>query len=428
MANDTVQTSIDQALVTAAEAEQAGDREGALRRLSALLDASPGEPRALLAMARLLQTDGRAAEAAEVLARFDPQTVPREMLMDALLLRASLAAQLGMPEEERRAIDDALAVDPYCWPARLQLGSLLERSGRPKEAARTYRDALRIGPPRGYRPASHVDAFERAERVAVQYVEALELVLEQSVSALPAYSDRWREAASILAGRTQPFLSRSNRLAVPRLPAQPFFRREAFPWVPALEAKTDAIRAEMLAAFKEQGADFEPYIQYRPGEPVNQWAELNNSPRWSTYHLIRAGEPVEKNLARCPQTAAALAGIDSARLAGLCPNVMFSVLAPKTRIPPHHGESNARLVAHLPLVVPEGCWFRVGYDYRLWKEGEVLVFDDTIEHEAANESDQLRVVMIFDVWNPYLSLEERALVQRLSQVEHEFREDAPPGG
>ena len=362
MATEPAQASIDQALVKAAEAEQAGDREDALRRLSALLETSPGEPRAILASARLLQTDGRAAEAAGLLARLDPAGLPRDMLMDALLLRASLAAQLGMHDEERRAIDDALAIDPYCWPARLQLGSLLERGGRPKEAARTYRDALRIGPPRGYRPASHVDAFEHAERVAVQYAEALELALEQSVSSLPAYSDRWREAASILAGRTKPFLSQSNRLAVPRLPAQPFFRREAFPWVAALEAKTDAIRAEMLAAFKDQGADFEPYIQYRPGEPVNQWAELNNSSRWSTYHLIRAGEPVQKNLARCPQTAAALGGIDSVRLEGLCPNVMFSVLAPKTRIPPHHGESNARLVAHLPLVVPQGCWFRVGYD------------------------------------------------------------------
>ena len=59
---------------------------------------------------------------------------------------------------------------------------------------------------------------------------------------------------------------------------------------------------------------------------------------------------------------------------------------------------------------------------------EVLIFDDTIEHEAANESDQLRVVMIFDVWNPYLSIEERALVQRLSQVERGFREDASPNG
>jgi aspartyl/asparaginyl beta-hydroxylase (cupin superfamily) len=100
---------------------------------------------------------------------------------------------------------------------------------------------------------------------------------------------------------------------------------------------------------------------------------------------------------------------------------MFSVLAPKTRIPPHHGETNARLVAHLPLVVPPGCWFRVGYDYREWKEGETLIFDDTIEHEAANDSDQIRVVMIFDIWNPFLSVEERALVQRLAQVEQEFR-------
>jgi aspartyl/asparaginyl beta-hydroxylase (cupin superfamily) len=127
---------------------------------------------------------------------------------------------------------------------------------------------------------------------------------------------------------------------------------------------------------------------------------------------------------RCPATAAALAQVDAVQIAGICPNVMFSVFQPKTRIPPHHGESNARLVAHLPLVVPPNCWFRVGYDYREWKEGEVLIFDDTIEHEAANDSEQLRVVLIFDIWNPFLSVEERALVQQLARVEQEFQADA----
>jgi len=108
-------------------------------------------------------------------------------------------------------------------------------------------------------------------------------------------------------------------------------------------------------------------------------------------------------------------------LAGTCPNVMFSVLHPKAKIPPHHGESNARLVAHLPLVVPEGCLFRVGYDNRRWVEGEVLIFDDTIEHEAWNDSDEIRVVMLFDVWNPLLSVEERAIVQKMAEAERAFR-------
>jgi aspartyl/asparaginyl beta-hydroxylase (cupin superfamily) len=101
------------------------------------------------------------------------------------------------------------------------------------------------------------------------------------------------------------------------------------------------------------------------------------------------------------------------RIAGASPNAMFSLLAPNTKIPPHVGINNARLVCHLPLIVPEGCWFRVGGETRLWKAGEAFVFDDTIEHEAMNPTDQLRVVFIVDVWHPDLSLVEQDAIAAL---------------
>jgi aspartyl/asparaginyl beta-hydroxylase (cupin superfamily) len=100
---------------------------------------------------------------------------------------------------------------------------------------------------------------------------------------------------------------------------------------------------------------------------------------------------------------------------------MFSALAPHTQIPPHHGETNARLVVHLPLIVPEGCRYRVGFEHRQWRVGEILAFDDSIEHEARNDSDELRVVLIFDVWNPLLSPAEREMVQALSAATRDFQ-------
>ena len=109
-----------------------------------------------------------------------------------------------------------------------------------------------------------------------------------------------------------------------------------------------------------------------------------------------------------------------AEIGGLCPNAMFSALAPHTEIPPHTGETNARLVVHLPLVVPEKCTYRVGFDRRTWTEGELLIFDDTIEHTARNDSDQLRVILIFDVWNPLLAPEERDLVRALADATRAF--------
>ena len=96
------------------------------------------------------------------------------------------------------------------------------------------------------------------------------------------------------------------------------------------------------------------------------------------------------------------------------------LLKPRTRIPPHTGETNVRLIAHVPLIVPEKCGFRVGNTTREWVPGQAFVFDDSIEHEAWNESDKPRAVLIFDIWNPMLSEEERKLVTVLSAAMNSF--------
>lgn len=415
----------EQELMRAArEAEAAGDSASARALYQRLLDSNDRHERAVTALARIDLTVGAAEAALGWLARLVPADVEPAVLTDVFLLKAASLRLLGRTEEEFDALQSALATDAYCWPALLQKAELLERQGKPKAAARLYRDVLKISPPSEYRPEAFRKPLAHAERMVGMYAEALEMTLLQALDDMPGLSQRWREAVSIMAGRSQPYLSQSNQLGVPRLPAQPFFRREMFEWVGELEKRTAVIRDEMIAAMSESGAAFSPYVQYAPGEPVNQWADLNHSRNWTAFHLYRGGEPVPENLARCSQTAEALKLIDAVHLAGTCPNAMFSVLAPKAKIPPHHGESNARLVAHLPLVVPDNCLFRVGYDNRRWAEGEVLIFDDTIEHEAWNDSDEIRVVMIFDVWNPLLSHEERLIVQRMAEVERKFRFDA----
>lgn len=95
------------------------------------------------------------------------------------------------------------------------------------------------------------------------------------------------------------------------------------------------------------------------------------------------------------------------------PTVLFSVLEPHTHIPPHSSVTNARLVVHLPVIVPKGCRFRVGAETRDWREGEAWVFDDTLDHEAWNDSDEKRVIVMIDIWNPLLTMAERALVSEL---------------
>ena len=99
---------------------------------------------------------------------------------------------------------------------------------------------------------------------------------------------------------------------------------------------------------------------------------------------------------------------------------MFSILEPRTRIPPHVGSNNCRLVVHLPLIIPPGCGFRVGAETRDWEPGKAFVFDDTIEHEAWNDSDDWRAVLILDIWNPLLTLAEREMVKAVTAGVDEF--------
>jgi aspartyl/asparaginyl beta-hydroxylase (cupin superfamily) len=110
---------------------------------------------------------------------------------------------------------------------------------------------------------------------------------------------------------------------------------------------------------------------------------------------------------------AALSKVPMLEIPRFGPTVLFSVLAPHTTIPAHSSVTNARLVVHLPLIVPDGCRFRVGNETRPWREGKAWVFDDTIDHEAWNDSDDYRVILMIDIWNPFLSTAERELISEL---------------
>lgn len=406
-------------LAMAAAAVSSGDLRSAQTHWRAVLEVAPDQADALFGMAFSAIRRGAPEDAlsfADALARVRPgDPAPA-------LFRAQAFKALGRLQDEAGALAEALATDAYCWPALLQLGQLHERTGRLKDAAETYRNVLKIAPPREMRPADSAAALDHAERLAAQYAEAMEFTLVESLGEVGAANDgRWREAAAVMAGRVRPYTSSCNNLYVPRLPAVPFYDRALFAWAEAFEARTDDIRAEMLRVLSTRADRFEAYIQYQPGEPVNQWAALNHSKDWSTFHLYRDGAPVADNLSLCPATAEALSLVELADMPDFCPNVMFSVLAPHTQIPPHHGETNARLVAHLPLVVPKNCHYRVGFEHRSWREGELLIFDDSIEHTARNDSDEPRVVLIFDVWNPHLSIADREIVRRLLAAWRAFK-------
>jgi aspartyl/asparaginyl beta-hydroxylase (cupin superfamily) len=407
-----VNPDVDRFAQAADAAARAGRLDEAGRIFGEVLRLSPQHPRALLFLGQQTLHRGDARGALDLLARA-AVAAPKDPLawLNLSFARRTLADSAG----EIDALDKALVADPYCYPALLAKGAFLVRIGRRREAARVYRDALAILPPDDQLPPPLRQAAAKAREIVNENAKALEAFLTSRLAPSHTREPRFDETLGLAAGTRKRYVQDASVLLVPQLPPLSFYDTAQFPWLSQITAQTDAIREELLVLLKEDGAEFAPYVQHPDGVPLNQWAELNRSPRWSAFFLWKDGARVDAHCARCPGTAAAAAveALPLARMSGYAPTVFFSTLEPHTRIPPHTGATNARLIVHIPLIVPERCSFRVGNDVREWKPGEALVFDDTMEHEAVNDSDKLRVVLIFDIWNPFLTESERTLIQEL---------------
>ena len=347
-----------------------------------------------------------------------------EIASDDASIWLKLAAMARAARDHRAAlgaVERALALGPFDFTALLMRASLLDQLGDPR-AGECYGQALANRPTNIAVPAAMRAAIERAEAASAAHVAAREEVMRMAMDgaeriATPDEADRIARFRSNALRTTRVYHCEPTHFHFPGLVEREFHPRSSFGWLAEIEAATDVIRAEFVAVANAERAELVPYVQYAAHEALRQWQPLNHNRDWTAIHLWRNGERVEANARHCPRTMALLDRIDQPRIAGASPNAMFSLLAPGVAIPPHTGVNNSRLVCHVPLVVPPGCWFRVGAERRHWLVGEAFVFDDTIEHEAANPSTELRVVLIADLWHPGLSSVERDAVTRLLEVE-----------
>lgn len=322
-------------------------------------------------------------------------------------------------------INQALAIEPYDYVALLAKGALLERLGRPKAALTPYRNALKIAPPRDRCPPALLKQIDYAQGLVHSQAEALRdhmraEVTKVAVQISSSERDRFEEGLDIFAGLKVPPKQDPILLNYPRLPAIPFYDRALFPWLESLEAGTEMIKAELEQLVAVEFDRFAPYINYPPEAPVNQWGALNHSRDWSAVFLWKDGVKQDPICSLCPGTTALLQSLPMCDQPGQAPTVTFSALKPHTHIPPHTGSANIRLLCHLPLILPGPARLRVGNTVRHWEMGQAWVFDNTIEHEAWNDADALRVILIFDVWNPYLSDGEKALITAMMQSHKQF--------
>jgi aspartyl/asparaginyl beta-hydroxylase (cupin superfamily) len=413
---------IRQLIENAAQASASGRVQEADQLVRQAEAEAPRHPLVLNETARRLLMRGDAAGAHGLL----KEAVALDPSQASIWLNLAVALRgLKLADEEMAAIDKVLAIEPRNLRAMLQKASLQELQGKPRAAAMTYRYVLQSVPAGSFPPQSLRPVFQHALQFVAANDRDLENFLEDRLKDLRArYADeplqRFDRCLQTLLRKQPVYRPQPSFMYFPRLPALEFYERGDFPWLDSIEAATEDIRAELINVLQEGPAALMPYVDIPAGMPLDQWRELNHSRRWGVYYLWQEGVAIPDHIARFPRTVAALEAWPRCDVPGCSPTAVFSILDAKTRIPPHSGVSNTRLIVHLPLIVPPGCGFRVGAERREWHPGKAFVFDDTFEHEAWNDSDVPRAVLILDIWSPHVTAAEREMVSRVTADVGEF--------
>jgi ornithine lipid ester-linked acyl 2-hydroxylase len=189
-----------------------------------------------------------------------------------------------------------------------------------------------------------------------------------------------------------------------------FFDPKAFPWAETIEVACPAIRKELYELLKRKKEI--PNLQ----DISPEQGAIAQGESWKSFFLYGFGHKIERNCDQCPETARIVTKIAGLKMA------MFSILAPKSHIPPHRGPYKGLLRYHLGLIIPSpsaSCRIRVGNEIRYWQEGKSLIFDDSYDHEAWNDSDSDRVILFVDFLRPLpfrLALMNRLTIRQISKL------------
>ena len=415
------------------------------------------------AEAKALLRQGRVAEAEQL---FDQILQGSPNNIEALNAEALASLRRADSRRSVELLDRAVALQPSDALSHYHLGRARSVAGDLSGALQSYATAVRLLPDFHVARLHYAETLDRAgdlERAPIHYLRALQDAQQQGHWLDPASTPRGLQPIvtravllvherrrAMCAQLMEPLqtkfgaaaLERVNEAVrihireaapnfpdprqqptffyVPGLPAAPYLDRQLFSWIEAVEASTAAIRAE-LQRLLPSAEGRERVFGSAELESVNLRGNAG-PPSWNGYYFYRYGIRREDNCQACPATTAALAATPLCHIRHHAPEVLYSVFTAGTHLLPHRGVTNSRLVAHLPLLIPADCALRVGGELHAWQEGRIVVFDDTYEHEAWNRSSEIRVVLIFDIWNPHLSEAEQAAISLLVAAMGDFRE------
>jgi Aspartyl/asparaginyl beta-hydroxylase and related dioxygenases len=195
---------------------------------------------------------------------------------------------------------------------------------------------------------------------------------------------------------------------VPGLTVKPFWSIDNISWAKKLIKHYPTIHKE----FQQVTQNMDKLIQ----EGNNIWAGALTQEAgqygdgWKTLVLKDRGIWDEVNCNLFPKTSKAVeqSGIPATE-------VFFASMKPHSEIKLHSDFTNFVLTSHLALEIPDSgknkCRLTIGDETREWRNGEVMLFDTSLMHDAVNESDGMRYILMFRVWHPDLTEVEREALQ-----------------
>ncbi len=367
-----------------------------------------------------------AMQAGKPLQAFEHLQIATKAQPDNAALWRSLGITHGALEQwplAQQAFEQCLQLAPKMHVARLHLGKVLERQGLQSAATKTYLAALSQAQRDGLwldaasTPPWLLKDIQHASDVANRGRQDLYDNLMQPLIERFGKSELQRVDLAVkgILG-FEPLLAANSKqkptfLFFPGLPETPVFDRHLFSWFEQLENSYEAIRFEAENILQQRNG-VSPFLALGESDKVSDYLG-GPKPNWDAYFFYRHGEKFEDHHHACPSTSSALESLPLVHVSQHAPEICFSILAPDTHILPHYGTSNIRSVVHLPLIVPKDCALKVQDQLIEGRAGKCFAFDDTFLHEAWNRSNEVRVILLMDTWNPHLTEVEKLCLTEL---------------
>ncbi len=336
-------------------------------------------------------------------------------------LLAQACQALGDLAGQDQALTQLLADEPRHLGGLLLMAGCKAAQGDSRAASSFYTTALAVADHAGPAqvPPGLMPLLQQAQRYLAQAKDEYAAFLTSNLAgqgiAADQISPRVDMALDLLLGRRELYVQEPTTFYFPGLPQRQFYEAHEFEWAETFESHAPAMRAELEDLLDRQPGDFAPYVQTRPDRPAAA-NHLRDDPSWGAHYLWEQGSVVADHAALAPAAMAALQLPPMPAITDRSPMALYSLLRPGTHIKPHNGMLNTRLICHLPLITNADCAIRVGNEMRSWEQGRLLIFDDSIEHEAWNRGQKTRIILLFEIWRPEISLDERAALTAIFEA------------